>query len=257
MNELIDNSSNNAAQDSQKEKRKFQIKKGMEPTIAIVLCIVMIFIIVLLLFNTVSVGSKAVAASYTDAYNEQRNVIYQEKYNTYKSSVEEKFHVSNKVSIHVENLREKGTLEVLKVSDVEFVIEDKNSNDGKVISWLMVPGEAGFEVDLKAGEYVVDNERAHVLVRLPYPELTDIKIDFANVQKILFKKDGISNGSYSDGEKLANQQLKQAELLISKEFTSNQNFYLNAQEAAISTMKALVKQLNPEVENLVVDVEFY
>ena len=35
------------------------------------------------------------------------------------------------------------------------------------------------------------------------------------------------------------------------------NFYLNAQAAAVSTIETLVKQLNPEVDNLVVDVEFY
>ena len=230
----------------------------MDDLISIILSIVMIFVIVLLFGNMVSTGAEAVAASYTNAYNEQRNIVYQEKYDAYKSSAEEKFHVSNKVSIYVGNLKEEEKLEVLKVSDVEFVIEDKNNNDGKIISWLAVPGEGSFVVDLKAGEYVIDNERAHVLVRLPYPELTDITIDLANVQKILFKDNIFNgNGSYSEGEELAQRQLRQAELLIKKEFTSNQNFYLNAQKAAISTIKALVKQLNPKVENLVVDVEFY
>ncbi len=256
MNELINLGEKEAAQETNKKKRRFRIKKGMGPTIAIALSIVMLFAIVLIFDDLISSGAKALADSYTNAYNEQKNATYQEKYDTYKNSVDAKFHVSNRVSIYVDNLKEEEKLEVLKVSDVEFIIEDKENNDDNVISWLEVPGEGTFVIDLKAGEYIVDNERAHVLVRVPYPELTNITIDYANVQKILFKDD-IFNGSYGKGEDLARQQLNQAEQLIKKEFTSNQSFYLNAQEAASSTIETLVKQLNPKVENLVVDVEFY
>lgn len=258
MNEIVNVEKENIAQKPEKKKFRFQIKKDMEPTIAITVSILMVFAIVFLFWNSVSKGAEALAGSYANAYNEQRNVTYRQKYNTYKNSAEQKFHVSNRVSIYVGNLKEEEKLEVLKVNDVEFIIEDKDDNTDNVISWLEVPGEGTFVVDLKAGEYVVDNERAHVLVRVPYPELTNITIDYANVQKILFKDNkGIFNGSYSKGEDLARQQLSEAELLIKKEFTSNQNFYLNAQKAAISTIETLVKQLNPEVENLVVDVEFY
>ena len=252
------NIKNKDSQNSSQGKQKVQIKKKSGQTIAIVLSIIMIFAIILLFGDMVSSGAKAMADSYTNAYKEQKEATYQEKYDTNKNSIEKKFHVSNRVSIYVGNLKEEEKLEVLKVSDVEFIIEDKDSNDGNVISWLEVPGEGTFVVDLKAGEYVIDNERAHVLVRVPYPELTNITIDYANVQKILFKDEkGIFNGSFGEGEDLARQQLSQAELLIKKEFTSNQNFYLNAQEAAISTIETLVKQLNHEVEGLVVDVEFY
>ena len=226
--------------------------------IAIILLLIVIAPIVILWIDIMSSGAKALADGYKEAYEEQKNATYQEYYNKNKNSAEEKFYVSNTVSIYVGDLKEEQKLEVLKVSDVEFIIEDKNSNEGNVVSWLEVPGEGTFVVDLKAGEYVIDNDRAHVLIRVPYPELTNVAIDYANVRKILFKDaKGIFNGSYKEGEELAKRQLSQAELLIKKEFMSNQNFYLNAQDAAISTIKTLVKQLNPEVENLVVDVEFY
>ena len=65
------------------------------------------------------------------------------------------------------------------------------------------------------------------------------------------------NESYKVGEKLAKQQLDKAYVLLTKEFTSNQNYYLNAQEAAKHAIETLVTQLNPEVPNLTVDVEFY
>lgn len=254
MEEIMNVEKNEITQKTNKKKSKW--KDGLGSTIAIVSSIVMIFAIVCIFFDFVSSGAEALADSYTNAYNEQKSMSYQEKYDIYKNAAEENFHVSNRVSIFVGDLKEEEKLEVLKVSDVEFIIEDKDGNDGNVISWLEVPGEGTFVVDLKAGEYIVDNERAHVLVRVPYPELTNIKIDYVNVQKILFKDD-IYNGNYREGEDLAREQLSQAELLIKKEFTSNQNFYLNAQKAAISTIQALVKQLNPEIESLVVDVEFY
>lgn len=257
MDKLTDVEKNKVAQKLNKKKGRFEMEKGMGSTIAIVLSVVMIFATVLIFRDMISSGAKASFHSYTNAYNEQKKATYQEKYDAYKNSAEEKFHVSNRVSIYIGNLKEEEKLEVLKVSDKEFVIEDKGDNEGNVTSWLEVLGEGTFVVDLKAGEYIVDNERAHVLVRVPYPELTNIKIDHDNVQPRLFKGGTIRNGSYREGEDLARRQLSQAEALIRKEFVSNQNFYLNAQKAAISTIETLVKELNPEVENLVVKVEFY
>ena len=162
----------------------------------------------------------------------------------------------NRVSIYIGNLQEEQKLEVLKVNDVEFIIENKEDNKENIISWLEVPGEGTFVVDLKAGEYIVDEERASVLVRVPYPELTNVKIDYANVQKILFQND-IFNDSIKIGEELAKNQLDKADALIRKEFASNENFYLNAQQAARHTIEGMVKQLNPDVSGLTVDVEFY
>ena len=95
-----------------------------------------------------------------------------------------------------------------------------------------------------------------MLVRVPDPELTNISIDYANVRKLLFEND-IFNDSHKAGEDLASQQLRSADSLIKKEFTSNQHFYLSAQKATINTIQCLVKQLNPEVADLTVDVEFY
>ena len=187
---------------------------------------------------------------------EYKNATYQEAYVRYQSAAEEKYHVSNRVSIYIENLQEEQKLEVLRVNDVEFIIENKEDNKENIISWLEVPGEGTFVVDLKAGEYIIDEERASVLVRVPYPELTNVKIDYANVQKILFQND-IFDDSIKIGEELAKSQLDKADALIRKEFASNENFYLNAQQAARHTIEGMVKQLNPDVSGLTVDVEFY
>ena len=145
---------------------------------------------------------------------------------------------------------------MLKISDVEYSIVGSSDNSNNITSWLEVPGQGTYVVNLQAAEFIVDDERSYVLVRVPYPELTNISIDYANVRKLFFKND-LFDDSYKVGEDLASQQLRSADSLIKKEFTSNQHFYLSAQKAAISTIQCLVKQLNPEVTDLTVDVEFY
>ena len=122
-----------------------------------------------------------------------------------------------------------------------------------------MPGEGVFVVDMAAGEYIVDNERRYVHIRVPYPELTNIYIDYENVKSLLFKN-GIffyNNEDYDTGEELAKKQLDIASVLIKKEFISNQKFYLSAQDAAKTSIEALVRQLNFDVEDLSVEVEFY
>lgn len=212
--------------------------------------------IILILSGTVKTGASALASGYLTSYETEKEAAYEEKYEDYKTSAEEKYHVSNRVSIYIGGLEETQKLEVLKVSDVEFMIVNEEDNQDKLTSWLEVPGEGTFVVDLKAGEYIVDNERAHVLVRVPYPELTSVKIDYKNVDKILFKH-GIMNKSYRVGEELARQQLNEAEVLFRKEFLSNQTFFLSARKSAGKTIEALIRQLNPEIPELTVDVEFY
>ncbi|EOS22531.1 hypothetical protein C804_05652 [Lachnospiraceae bacterium A4] len=58
---------------------------------------------------------------------EYKNAAYQEAYVRYQSAAEEKYHVSNRVSIYIGNLQEEQKLEVLKVNDVEFIIENKEA----------------------------------------------------------------------------------------------------------------------------------
>ena len=233
-----------------------KLKKGSSKTIYIVLLIIMVTMTVIFGKDIVGNGAQALADSYNAAYALEHDAAYQTQYQKYFDAAEAKYHVSNEVLITIGDIQETEKLEVLKVSDVEFIVEDKNSNDGNITSWLEVPGEGTFVVDLQAAEFVIDNARAHVLVRAPYPELTNVSIDYGNVQKILFKDD-IFNGSYKEGEELAQKQLNEGDLLIKKEFASNQNFYLSAQEAAISSIQCLVRQMNPGVDNLAVDVEFY
>lgn len=225
-------------------------------TMFIGLSLLSIAISLLLLNGMMNVGARALTDSYSTAYEAEKQSTYDFFYDQFFKVAEEKYHVSNRINVYIENLTEEQKLEVLKVSDIEYIINNRGDTEGNIVSWLEVPGEGVFVVDLKAADFIVDNDRSHVHVRAPYPELTNVKIDYKNVNQLLFEDD-MFNGSFKQGEDLARAQLKEADTLIKKAFLSNPHFYSSAQKAAEKTIINLVRELNPRVEGLVVEVEFY
>lgn len=227
--------------------------KGRQTALAFVL---MCIITVIAGSGIVKTGASAMHESYNTAFEEEKNAAYDTQYNKYYERAEKEYHLSNRDKITIEDLKEMANLEVLNVSDTEYIISDTKDTGNGITSWLEVPGQGTYIVNLQAAEFIVDNEREYVLVRAPYPEITNISIDYKNVNKLLFQNN-IFNESYAVGEDLARAQLNSADLLIKKEFASNQHFYLSAQDAAVSSIQCLVKQLNPTVPDMTVEVEFY
>lgn len=80
--------------------------------------------------------------------------------------------------------------------------------------------------------------------------------DYANVEVLNFEDSGIFKNSAKVGEDKAREDLQSAELTMRQNVNSNQEYYLAAEEAAEKILSTLVKQLNPQIENLVVEVEF-
>lgn len=242
----------------EQEEPHFWVTKGKKINVSIIMISWSIFAVAIsiwLINGSIHVGAQALQENYQTAYNAEKDNTYQSFYDRYFAKAEEAYHVSNEVAISISDLQKKNDLEVLQVSDVEYIIEDKQDNRKGITAWLEVPGEGTYVVNLQAAEFIVDNARGHVLVRLPYPELTNISIDYANVKKLMFKND-LLNESYSIGEELARKQLNSADALIKKELAANQYFYKSAQNAAESMIKGLVKKLNPALDNLQVEVEF-
>lgn len=253
------NSNSNSSKEIQKENEKVSNRKskgGSSTIIMIAVLVGMVAITLILVNGIIGAGAEALANSYNAAYESERDSAYQEQYDKYFDRAEDDYHVSNRVSITIGDLKDIAKLEVLTVSDVEYIIDEGVNNSNGITSWLEVPGQGTYVVDLQAAEFLTDDERAYVKVRVPYPELTNITIDYANVKKMFFKND-ILNDSYKVGEELAQRQLNSADMLIKKEFASNERFYLSAQEAAVSTIQCLVKQLNPQNADMTVEVEFY
>lgn len=171
-----------------------------------------------------------------------------------QSAYEARNHVSNYVDISVEHAKEVSRLEVLTVSGSEFVIKNADKTS-KITSWLEVQGTGVFTIDLSMGEFIVDSERHHVLVRIPKPMLTECKLSGTGKQ---FWKDGriISNGSVAEGVRLSQAQMREGRLALEASMMQNRAFYNAAQEAAKRAVESLIQQWNPNVPDLCVRIEF-
>ena len=221
------------------------------------LLLTVIFLLVGGVFSSkaVAIGAEAAAAAYEEAELAAKQQQYNHFYSyTYERAFED-HKVSNNVNISIGEVRELAKLEVLKVGTVQYVPENSTDNDENITAWLEVPGFGVYTVDLMAGEYIVDNERNTVTVRVPEPVLENVTIDYSSVERLFFSND-IFNDSYRVGEELARKQLKQGYELIYKELRSDTTYYYSAVSSAEKLIKRLVLDLNKDVDGLVVEVEF-
>lgn len=253
--ELIEQ--NKKKQDIKQTIRKIRTLTKNERQLAVIgVSLILLILSWFLIKKSIMISASALMDSYSSSYESVKDDTYQKYYEEYYNKAKKDYQVSNRGTISIGNIKEIGKLEVLEVSDVEFVVENNSNNSNGITSWLEVPGKGTFVVNLEEAEFIIDNDKAHVLVRVPYPELTNVTIDYSNVEKRLFKNN-LFNNSYRIGEDLAKKQLGEGDALIKKEFASNEHYYKNAQNAGISTIKSLVRQLNPDETNLEVDVEYY
>lgn len=220
--------------------------------------------------DTFAVGSGAAMDSFGTAKDEAADEAYQFFYDMSYSAAEKAHHVSNNVSITIGDLREEQKLEVLKVSDVAYETPEPKDQgwfdalianitgifDADVVSWLEVPGNGVFTVNLQAGEFIIDEERQYVLIRVPNPELTEFSIDYENVELLLFEEGGAFKNSAKYGVDKAMEQLQSAELTMMQNVNNNQEFYKHARESTEKMLVNLVQQLNPQLPDLVVEIEF-
>ena len=252
-NELIDK--NPSMLESKREKQAGRTKQkswGLFIIVIVVVCLAGIAVFA----RSLKDGSNTMSQAYETAKSQTMNDLKERFYSLGFARGEENYHVSNVATISIESIKETSQLEVLQVSDIEFVISDETTNDEGITAVLEVPGTGIYTVNLEQAEYVVDKERCYVLVRVPEPELTECKIDYGGVNKLLFKNN-MFNDSVKVGEDEARRMLSEAYLLIKKEFASNPRYYSSARDSAENLIINMVKELNPNVDSLIVEVEFY
>lgn len=227
-------------------KRKKELKLGN--TIFLLFVIISLgvcsFFVYQLLIDPLALAKDNYDVAKDKAYNN----IYEKSYN----AAEKKWHVSNDIIIEVEGVRETASLQIMKVHYVTYIMH-KKEKDG-VFSCLEVSGSGDFTVDLKASEFIVDNERQYVLARIPDPVLKNCKTD---KREMLIFNDGMFNGNTGQGVVLAEEDLKEAERKIEAELGSNVEYFEKAQNTAITAVTNLVKQFNPGLDNITVEVEFF
>ena len=208
--------------------------------------------------NGIKKGGEAAQVAFEESYSETSSEVY-DRFREYAYELSEaEHHVSNRVSISVSQVKEKAELEVLKVSDVVYIITDNSETKNGTVSWLKIHGNGVFTVNLAAAEILVDSVRQYVLIRVPSPELDEKNIDIDNYESIHFEENKWRRAnSISAGENLARDQLSEAKQRIQEDFEASQDYSELAKQSSKSTLAALIKGFNPDVEDLEVDVEFY
>ncbi len=250
-------------QDKKEVSVRDQHTKSGSPVIMVLMAgaaAAMGFISVCLFSQTISRGAEAAAAVFSTARDEEREQVYNDYYEKYRDEAEKKYHVSNRAVITVDGVNEIAELEVLNVNAVGYSVEDKKDNK-TAVSWIKVSGTGVFTVNLKASEFLVDNERRYVLVRVPEPELT--RFTTGQAETLLYDDRALKilgttllDGSTRQGADLAQRQAADASRDARESIRSNQRFYESAKKSAQILIENLVKELNCDVPELVVEVEF-
>lgn len=189
-----------------------------------------------------------------DAFSAEKDNTAQELREKYYTmgfeSAEAANHVSNRVTITIEKLVERRSLEVMTVEDTVYEIMDAKDQ-----SWLKVQGLGVYSVNLMPAEFLVDDVRGYVLVHLPQPE---VDVNITQAECLLYKNNKfIDDGNIQKGEDIARDQRTQAMVDLKEDFTTSRAFLEAAREQAKFLIKGLIFGMNPDVPNLTVEVEFY
>ncbi len=227
--------------------------------------LVCVFMAVLLLICAAGFGMLGVfsgSRAVKEAFDKEKAAAEESVYNAYYeqgyTAAEQEYHLKNRAVITLGNIRETANLEVLSISDIAFMIENPDEQNKNTLSWLEVPGTGVFTVNLAAGEFLADDERRSVYVRLPKPELLpmNINIDHENVKVLRFSSNTLLS-SVRDGEQLAGKQLNEARTRILEDIGSNVQYYEFAESSARTLLENLIRAVNSGIPDLKVEIEFY
>lgn len=239
---------------AKKHGEVFAIPLAKNKLIYYVLVVLVIFV-VLLFCNALKVIFIREKETYNSAKENNIQSVYNSVYENSFRAAEEKTHVSNSITIRIEDVREMANLEVLRAGDVEYVVTNKEDHPDNITSWIEVPGTGIFTVDLSCAEFIVDSRHQHVLIRVPQPVLTDFKVDIENTKQLLWRDD-IFNGSVKVGEDEMRNQISEGVMRLKEYLTTNRMIHENAVNSAKNMIESFLKQLNPEISDLTVEVEF-
>ena len=216
---------------------------------------------VVLAIKTVTQGAASAAQAYQEELKDSKEKARKEKYDyAYKMSydiVESANHVKNRTALQLGGIQENADLEVLEVSGSEIVIEKAKDNKEKNEAWLEVIASGVYTVDLTCAEFIFDSENQHVWARVPKPVLDRDHFSTIYDNKLLFKNEKLINdGSIPEGEKLRVELIKEGSDKIYESLISNQEYYESAEDSAKLLIENLIKELNPEYDNLSVEIQF-
>lgn len=224
----------------------------------------LIVLIAVLAVLTVVRGLNSLQQSYDNAKDETARRVSERYREAIYDAVEDRWHTSNRATISLGEIRERSELEVLTVDDVDYVVDPKSDDGNPVIEWfkelrnkkmwLRVSGNGVFTVNLSTGEYIVDEAREAVTIRLYKPVLKNFRVDYKNTE-ILYYENGFHK-TEKEGIDQVQGEIRESVGRMRSNVVGNQDYYESAEDSARDMLTTMVKQLNPDHPNLQVIVEF-
>ena len=233
------------------EKKPEEPKKKRDIKTIIMIVIAVQFVLAVLL------GIFLFKRGYENSKNNTSEKIKTDTYNAVYGAAEQANHVSNRVTITLENIRERADLEVLEVESSYLYKSDATDKSNGLTIWYKIPGKGSFTVDMRMAEYIIDNERHQVHVLAPAPAITKFEERNEAIEELFYKDDRfIVNGSVKQGTQIANKMLIAARQQMLTDLNINQRYFKAAEDSAVRLITNIIKALNPEMPDLKVTVEF-
>ena len=248
------------------EKKRQISKKGKKnrnqrPNIVFISAATVIVGILLNLFLVnigITNGARNLFGTFLDTKNRVASETEKDITDDLTKRAENATHTANRVDLNISNIRETAALEIMEVCDVEYIVEKPTDNSHNYERWAKTSGRAIYTVNLEESEFLVDNLRKTVYIRIPKIEykIVDLKtIPLLIHDGLNLELDWTSLSAI--GAEIALKQENQGEEKVRKEFDTNPQYIAEAKNAAKEVLTQLVKGLNPNhKDEITVIVEF-
>lgn len=248
--------------DTAEEKDWHRKHSGKWTKKSILIAVILAAMCAALLWAAPTIGCRAAKNAYDTEKENAANAVYEEFY----QKGYQDFEVVNTASIQLESLKSEAKLEVLKAYNVVYQLTEEKQSSGLLESlenkatgeptvWLEVPGEGAFTVNMRQAEFVIDEVRQYVLIRIPEPEISSFSIDYSDVRMLYSEEGGVFNRSVRVGDETAKTMLEAAESNLKLDMQNNQRFYQAAKNSAKRVLTDWVKKLNPDLPDIQVDIQ--
>lgn len=221
--------------------------------------------LILLAFCTFILGIQGTYHSAKDAAKQKTAENY---YNAALELSESAHHLSNDITIRIQGITEIRNLEVLNVFLTDYQIWPEQEASGGILdavtdpligdaeAWIRFNGIGTFTIDLQNTDFILDEQRKSVLVRVPSPVMERVLIQ-QDEDDVLYTSDaGLFNNASDTGQQLVLSLTQKAQQDMTAKARSNPEYYAQAKASAEKTITQLIKNLNPDLPDLTVEVEF-
>lgn len=221
--------------------------------------------LILLAFCTFTLG---IQGTYHSAKDTAKQETEESFYNAVFELSESAHHLSNDITIQIQGITEIRNLEVLNVFLTDYQIWPEQETSGGVLdivvdpligdaeAWIRFDGIGTFTVSLQNADFILDEQRKSVLVRVPSPVMERVLIQ-QDEDDVLYTSDaGLFNNASDTGQQLVLSLTQKAQQDMTAKARSNPEYYAQAKASAEKTITQLIKNLNPDLPDLTVEVEF-